>query len=667
MFKQKYLKYKEKYLKLKKQIGGNNNELLDAIYNDNFNLFKLLINKVDINATYNNGNTALIIAVDKNNLQIVQLLIAKGADINIKNNNGYTALIFAVGKNNLQIVQLLIAHGADVNIKNNNGYTALIFAIAKNNLLIATLLLENGANINIQNTKGATILINAIINKHLEILTFLIQKGADINIKDIQGNTALIIAIITQNLEIAKLLIEHGANINIINNDGLNAYFIACQNRNDDIAKLLITKGADTSLINKNNQQCIINTDKLDDTLKSVPIYKQQNGDCFAHAVARNFVRTLQILGIIKSQYNNQFYDLFYSIIIKKFKCDGGFDYEASKYLLHYLRNNILQIFNINEDFPIPILIEEDKQQFINDMNLIKNALYIINVIYRPKINLPNYPSLEIKKMLDQKLQPIIGFNYSNYLGDNYWKTKSNLIPIIIQQELSDDANKCKIDSGHAINLRKWMKSYVEFKNSWGTDIYNSGNFSVADIKQLSCINNNNSYNNITFNCLMFDELLLPNNIREKYNIIKDKLHSTCDIENNFDINHKLVSYKFYENGDVYDGEWKDDMKEGNGIMIYANRDVYKGEWGDDVKQGNGKMIYANGDIYKGEWEDDMKEGNGTMIYVNGDIYDGEWFNDVKQGNGKMIYNDKTEYNGYWEDDKKSIILDDNDNDNDNW
>ena len=36
------------------------------------------------------------------------------------------------------------------------------------------------------------------------------------------------------------------------------------------------------------------------------------------------------------------------------------------------------------------------------------------------------------------------------------------------------------------------------------------------------------------------------------------------------------------------------------------------------MKDGNGKMTYKNGDIYIGEFKDDKREGKGLMTFVNG-------------------------------------------------
>ena len=38
--------------------------------------------------------------------------------------------------------------------------------------------------------------------------------------------------------------------------------------------------------------------------------------------------------------------------------------------------------------------------------------------------------------------------------------------------------------------------------------------------------------------------------------------------------------------------------------MIYSNGDRYNGEWMDDIKNGHGEFIYSNGDRYVGEWKE---------------------------------------------------------------
>ena len=54
-----------------------------------------------------------------------------------------------------------------------------------------------------------------------------------------------------------------------------------------------------------------------------------------------------------------------------------------------------------------------------------------------------------------------------------------------------------------------------------------------------------------------------------------------------------------------------------------------------------GTMTYANGDDYNGDWKNNKRDGKGKIatnigkqVYANGDIYDGQWKNDKRNGIG---------------------------------
>lgn len=40
--------------------------------------------------------------------------------------------------------------------------------------------------------------------------------------------------------------------------------------------------------------------------------------------------------------------------------------------------------------------------------------------------------------------------------------------------------------------------------------------------------------------------------------------------------------------------------------MRYANGDIYEGEWANDMKNGRGKFYYAKGAVYEGTWQEDI-------------------------------------------------------------
>ena len=105
-------------------------------------------------------------------------LIKYNFPLNAKDNDGDTALILASNQGNIEIVKLLIGAGVDLNIKNNGGGTALMWASKYNHIEIAKLLINAGANLNIKNKYDDTALIIANNNKHKKIVELLKSKGA---------------------------------------------------------------------------------------------------------------------------------------------------------------------------------------------------------------------------------------------------------------------------------------------------------------------------------------------------------------------------------------------------------------------------------------------------------------------------------------------------------
>ena len=89
-----------------------------------------------------------------------------------------------------------------------------------------------------------------------------------------------------------------------------------------------------------------------------------------------------------------------------------------------------------------------------------------------------------------------------------------------------------------------------------------------------------------------------------------------------------------FPNGNEYDGEWANDMKEGYGILTYKNGERYEGYWKADKVHGKGTLVYTYGDQFIGDWVDAKKHGEGELIYANGDRFRGQWLDDQDNGFG---------------------------------
>ena len=62
------------------------------------------------------------------------------------------------------------------------------------------------------------------------------------------------------------------------------------------------------------------------------------------------------------------------------------------------------------------------------------------------------------------------------------------------------------------------------------------------------------------------------------------------------------------------------------------------------------KITYPNGEIYIGEIKNDLPNGQGTYIFPNGETYIGEIKNGIFNGKGTYIYIDSLKYIGEFKD-----------------
>ena len=227
-------------------------------------MVKLLVARgADINAR---PWPALHISIWNGRKDIFEFLIQSGADVNAKDKLGCTSLYYAIRKDDyLYFMNILIANGAEVNTKNSGGETALMSAAIKGKTQAVKLLLEADADIHAKDDRGQTALHRMLDARRdssysgyrkskdaKDTVVLLLAKGADVNLKDKAGRTPLHLAAEWTNADIVNLLLDKGARVNQKDDEsGFTALHHAARFGNKDAAEVLIARSADINAKDK--------------------------------------------------------------------------------------------------------------------------------------------------------------------------------------------------------------------------------------------------------------------------------------------------------------------------------------------------------------------------------------------------------------------------------
>ena len=319
-------------------IEGNNNDVnavnarekaaIDfALQSENIKIIEALVNAgANINVVDQDKNTLLMIAAKTGTKaqNLITQLIQKGIDVNASNDNGKTAIDFAIESGNAKIISTLQkaikslkdknkpgnegtkgsnkpgnegtkgsnkpgtegtkgsnkpgnegtkgsnkpgtegAKGSenkqysDIETRDEHGNTPLMNA-AKNGLdsLVKTLISKK-ANIKAINSQGKTAAHLARENEKYEALKILVENGSDHEMKDSNGNTLLMYAAKRGIEDIVAVAIKKGANVKAINLEGKTAAHFARGNEQYKALKILVENGSDPEMKDSNGNTLLM-------------------------------------------------------------------------------------------------------------------------------------------------------------------------------------------------------------------------------------------------------------------------------------------------------------------------------------------------------------------------------------------------------------------------
>lgn len=217
----------------------------------------LLLRGSDINATDDNGYTAVHLCAERGYKELLEFLIQNGARVrftdlrrqNQLNTIADEPLSMALKRGHLDCAEILLKAGADPNAEYFMGHEINLINIL--DLRSMELLLKYGANPDCRDRTGLTPLMKAARHPQgYATVKLLLDYGADVN--DIASErhdhrTVLHFSVFSGHLELVRLLLTHGARYPQLRFDKPSPLDIALISGRADIIKLLIEFDADVN------------------------------------------------------------------------------------------------------------------------------------------------------------------------------------------------------------------------------------------------------------------------------------------------------------------------------------------------------------------------------------------------------------------------------------
>lgn len=199
-----------------------------CVLNGNIDAASILLEfRVQIDYTDDKGNTVLHHISDITSSELVRKLVNAGADLHSSNKNGVTPLQVAVEAQNIAVVEYLLSKNADPSQCSNEAHSLLHIACDKNDMSLLRVLAEKG-KMDLQladSMKGAPSLLMTLVDTwqepNMELLTYLVKTGkVDLHRRSGYLEYPLLATFAFRHRSPLQYLLEHEANPNIEDSSG---------------------------------------------------------------------------------------------------------------------------------------------------------------------------------------------------------------------------------------------------------------------------------------------------------------------------------------------------------------------------------------------------------------------------------------------------------------
>ncbi|CAB0029331.1 unnamed protein product [Trichogramma brassicae] len=249
--------------------------LLEAIYNGKINLVEILLRRSACpNLVNDKGQTCLHIICrrddDEENMAKMLFEICdekhQMVQVDAQDNEGWTPLHEAIFNGNMNLVEILLRRGASPNVADNDKFTPLHAICERKNSDdgLAKRFFEINDELNqlvevdAKNEEGSTPLHLALSRGCKKLNELLLKRHADPNIANAEGRTPLHVICQREDddVDLVKMLFEMGDKFNkpiqvdARDKSGCTALHLALNRGHQQIAEWLLRRGADLNLAN---------------------------------------------------------------------------------------------------------------------------------------------------------------------------------------------------------------------------------------------------------------------------------------------------------------------------------------------------------------------------------------------------------------------------------
>jgi ankyrin repeat protein len=246
---------------------------------------------VAVDSVTDYGYSALDLAAEAGNLQIINLLLEAGADVDYSQES--SPLHMAVKSGHVDVVKHLIEAGANLEIEADDGITPLMEAVERGELEIIRLLVEAGADFQATDRYGKSVFqqaaqagqeevleylcqlmpkaerqavmqanlvercVAAIKEGNVDLVKALINQGVDVNARSDENWTLLMYAAFYGQVGIVKALVKLGADLEARTRSGDTALMHAASQHHWKVVEALLRAGADVNVISNDGDNAL--------------------------------------------------------------------------------------------------------------------------------------------------------------------------------------------------------------------------------------------------------------------------------------------------------------------------------------------------------------------------------------------------------------------------